>query len=69
MGSVADNFLRVLVNRNEIDVAIDDIGYTLFVSYYCLALSVGRLFLLNGQLSLSRLISLDLLASERTGLF
>ena len=69
MGSVADNFLRVLVNRNEIDVAIDDIGYTLFVSYYCLALAVGRLFLLKGQLRLSRLISLDLLASERTGLF
>lgn len=44
MGSVADNFLRVLVNRNENDVAIDDIGYTLFVSHYWLALAVGRLF-------------------------
>ena len=58
MGSVADNFLRVFINRNEDDVAIDDIGYTLFVSYYWLALAVGRLFLLNGQLRLSRLISL-----------
>jgi|TARA_B110000914_G_scaffold219207_1_gene227520 hypothetical protein len=44
MGSVADNFLRVFINRNEDDVAIDDIGYTLFVSYYWLALAVGRLF-------------------------
>jgi len=59
MGSVADNFLRVFINRNEDDVAIDDIGYTLFVSYYWLALAVGRLFfLLNWQLRLSRLISL-----------
>ena len=44
MGSVADNFLRVFINRNEDDVAIDDIGYTLFVSYYWLALAVGRFF-------------------------
>jgi len=58
MGSVADNFLRVLVNRNENDIAIDDIGYTLFVSHYWLALAVGRLFLLNGQLRFSGLISL-----------